>query len=56
MDITLILALVATLLAIGLGIAVGWWRGPVAGLATGIGVLATAVVGYVVVFSLSLPM
>jgi hypothetical protein len=56
MDITLILALVAALLALGLGIAVGWWRGPGAGIATALGVLVAACVGYVVVFSLSLPM
>jgi hypothetical protein len=42
--------------SLSLGFAVGWWRGPRVGFATGIGVLVAAVVGYVVVFSLSLPM
>ena len=48
--------LMATLLALGLGIAVGWRRGSLVGIATGLGVLMAAALGYVVVFSLSLPM
>jgi hypothetical protein len=56
MGITLILALLVSVMALGLGIAVGRWRGPAAGIVTGFGVLVAAGVGYVVVFSLSLPM
>jgi hypothetical protein len=56
MGITLILSLVAAMLALGLGMVVGWRRGVVVGIATGFGVLVAACLGYVVVFSLSLPM
>jgi hypothetical protein len=45
--ITLILALVVVALALGGGLVVGRRRGPVAGIATGLGVLAAGLVGYV---------
>jgi hypothetical protein len=54
MGITLILAVFAALLELGLGVAVGWWHGTGIGIVTGIGVLGIAVVGYISVLSLSL--
>lgn len=56
MDITLLAALIVVALTIIVSLVVARRRGSLAGVATGLGLLAAAVVGYVVVFSLSLPM
>ena len=53
MGLTLILAPVAAVLALALGVAVGWRRGLGAGIVTGLGVLAAAGGAFVAVLSLS---
>ena len=45
--ITLILALIVTTLAIGVGFVVARRRGPMVGIAVGLGVMAAGVVGYI---------
>jgi hypothetical protein len=55
LGITLLLAGAAVLLALSVGVAVGWRRGVKVGGAAALGLLVAGVVGYVVVFSLSLP-
>jgi hypothetical protein len=56
LDITLLAALLVVPLALGVGVAVGRRRGPAVGIAMGLGVLVAAVIGYVGLFALSLPM
>jgi hypothetical protein len=56
LDITMLVTLLVVSLALGVGVAVGHRRGPVVGIAMGLEVLVAAVIGYVGLFALSLPM
>lgn len=47
MDITLLLALIVVPLALGVGLVVGRRRGPIVGIAVGVGVLVAGGIGYV---------
>jgi hypothetical protein len=53
---TLYVALLVVLLALGAGIAVGRRCGPVVGIAMGLGVLVAGGIGYVGLLALALPM
>ncbi|HEV3260945.1 MAG TPA: hypothetical protein VG013_29100 [Gemmataceae bacterium] len=52
----MLLALVVVPLALVVGVAVGRRRGPVVGIATGLGVLVAVGIGYVGLLALALPM
>lgn len=53
MGLTLLATPFVLLAALGAGIAVGRWRGPLAGIFSGVGVLAAAVLAYVVLLTLA---
>jgi hypothetical protein len=56
MGLTLLVALFVTVVALGVGVAIGLPRGPVLGIASGAGVLAAGALGYFALLALSLPM
>jgi hypothetical protein len=53
---TLLVTHLVTLVALGVGVAVGRRRGPVAGIASGAGVLGAGALGYFALLALALPM
>jgi hypothetical protein len=53
---TLYVTVFVTVVALGVGVAVGRRRGPVVGIASGVGVLAAGALGYVALLALALPM
>jgi len=56
LGMTLYVALLVVLLALGVGVAVGRSRGPIVGIAMGLGVLVAGGIGYVGLLALALPM
>jgi len=53
---TMLVTLLVVPLALGVGVAVGRRRGPVVGIAMGLGVLAAGGIGYVGLLAAALPM
>jgi hypothetical protein len=53
---TLFVTLFVIFVALGVGVWVGRRRGPVVGIASGAGVLATGALGYFALLALALPM
>ena len=53
---TLLVALFVSVVALGVGVAVGLRRGPVVGIASGAGVLAAGALGYFALLAVTLPM
>jgi hypothetical protein len=53
---TLYVTLFLIIAALGVGVWVGRRRGPVVGIASGVGVLAVGALGYFALLALSLPM
>jgi hypothetical protein len=53
---TLLVILLVTFVALGVGVSVGRRRGPMVGVVSGAGVVAAGALGYVAVLALALPM
>lgn len=53
LSFTFLAAVIVLLMVVAAGTIVGWWKGPLAGMAAGLAVLMTGLLGYVSLVTLA---